>query len=38
MPSAELEILPGGGHAVWLDDPDRVATATKRFLAAADNE
>ena len=34
---AELEILPGGGHAVWLDDPDRVASETRTFLAAVDD-
>lgn len=36
IPGAELEILPGGGHAVWLGDPDQVATGTSRFLRAAD--
>ena len=32
LPNAELELLPGAGHAVWIDDPDHVATATRRFL------
>jgi 2-hydroxy-6-oxonona-2,4-dienedioate hydrolase len=34
MPTAELELLPGAGHAVWMDDPDHVAAATQAFLAA----
>ena len=38
IPGAELEIVPDGGHAVWIDEPDRVAARTKRFLAAAPNE
>lgn len=33
MPTAELELLPGAGHAVWMDDADHVATATRTFLA-----
>jgi len=33
LPNAELEFLPGAGHAVWIDDPDHVATATTQFLA-----
>ena len=36
--SAELEVVPGAGHAVWLDDPGLVANATTRFLAAANDE
>ena len=32
VPNAELELMPGAGHAVWIDDPDRAATATRRFL------
>jgi len=35
IPGAELEVMPGAGHAVWLDDPDWAAKATGRFLAAA---
>ena len=38
IPGAELEIVPDGGHAVWIDEPDRVAARTKRFLAATPNE
>lgn len=30
--NAELELLPGTGHAVWVDDPDHAATTTRRFL------
>jgi pimeloyl-ACP methyl ester carboxylesterase len=33
VPNAELELLPGAGHAVWIDDPDHVARATERFLS-----
>jgi pimeloyl-ACP methyl ester carboxylesterase len=36
IPGAELEVVPGAGHAVWLDDPERAAEATARFLAAGD--
>lgn len=32
LPNAELELLPGAGHAVWIDDPDHAATTTRRFL------
>ena len=35
VPGAELQVIPGG-HAVWLDDPDRVAAGTAAFLAAGD--
>lgn len=34
MPTAELELLPGAGHAVWMDDAALVASRTKAFLAA----
>ena len=33
LPSATLELLPGAGHAVWIDDPDHVGSVTARFLA-----
>lgn len=33
IPTAELEVLPGAGHAVWLDDPDHVAGAVRAFLS-----
>jgi pimeloyl-ACP methyl ester carboxylesterase len=29
---AELEVLPGAGHAPWLDAPDRAAEVVGRFL------
>ena len=29
---ATLELVPNAGHAPWIDDPDHVAAATKRFL------
>jgi pimeloyl-ACP methyl ester carboxylesterase len=34
MPAAELEIVPAGGHVVWLDDPARVGAAVSEFLSA----
>lgn len=35
IPSAQLEVMPGAGHAVWMDDPDHVAAAVRSFLTAA---
>lgn len=32
LPNAELELLLGVGHAVWIDDPDHAAATTRRFL------
>jgi len=32
LPNAALELVPGAGHAVWMDDPDRAAAATRTFL------
>lgn len=32
IPSAELELMPGAGHAVWMDDPEKAAAVTIRFL------
>ena len=36
IPGATLDVVDGGGHAVWLDDPDRVAVAVRQALAADD--
>ena len=33
LPNCELEIMPGAGHAVWLDDPVQVAKTTARWLS-----
>lgn len=33
IPNAKLELLPGTGHAVWMDDPDKTAEVTKSFLS-----
>jgi pimeloyl-ACP methyl ester carboxylesterase len=33
MPNAELEMLPGAGHAPWLDDPDHCAKTISTFLS-----
>jgi pimeloyl-ACP methyl ester carboxylesterase len=33
IPHAKLEVLPGAGHAPWLDDLDRCARLTSEFLA-----
>ena len=38
VPGAQLELIEGGGHAVWLDDPDGVADRVTRFLAVAADE
>ncbi len=32
IPGAELELLPGAGHAPWMDDAEHAATTTSRFL------
>jgi len=32
LPSAQLELMPGVGHAPWMDDPDHAATVVRRFL------
>ena len=32
LPDAELELMPGAGHAVWMDDAEFVATRVKKFL------
>ncbi len=32
LPNCELEIMPGAGHAVWLDDPVGAAKTTARWL------
>lgn len=32
LPNAELEPLPGVGHAVWVDDPDHAARITRGFF------
>lgn len=34
LPNAELELMPGAGHAVWIDDPDHVAARIGSFLRA----
>ena len=31
----ELELLPGAGHAPWMDDPARAAVATAEFLGGS---
>jgi pimeloyl-ACP methyl ester carboxylesterase len=32
IPKAELELVPGAGHALWIDDPDAAAAATGGFF------
>ena len=32
IPNAELELMPGAGHAVWIDDPERAAKTVVTFL------
>jgi len=34
LPDARLELVPGAGHAVWMDDPSGVASTVEAFLAA----
>jgi pimeloyl-ACP methyl ester carboxylesterase len=34
IPNAQLELLPGAGHAPWLDNPDQLASRVDRFLRA----
>jgi pimeloyl-ACP methyl ester carboxylesterase len=33
FPDAELELVPGAGHCVWIDDPDHAAMNARRFLS-----
>jgi pimeloyl-ACP methyl ester carboxylesterase len=33
MPRGELELVDGGGHLVWYDDPGRVGARVTQFLA-----
>ena len=35
VPHARLELLPQGGHAVWIDDPEHAASATASFLGGS---
>lgn len=35
IPGAELEIMPGAGHAPWLDDLDHASATTRRFFGDA---
>jgi 2-hydroxy-6-oxonona-2,4-dienedioate hydrolase len=34
MPRGELELIDGGGHLVWYDDPSRIGGRVARFLAS----
>jgi pimeloyl-ACP methyl ester carboxylesterase len=34
LPTATLEILPRGGHLLWLDDPVQAAQITVEFLGS----
>jgi pimeloyl-ACP methyl ester carboxylesterase len=33
IPSSQLEIMPGAGHAPWMDDPDYAAASVMRWLS-----
>ncbi len=35
LPNATLEVMPGAGHAPWMDDPDHVAQRIGAFLSPA---
>lgn len=37
LPNATLELMPGAGHAVWIDDPEHAAGVIKRFLSEFDD-
>jgi pimeloyl-ACP methyl ester carboxylesterase len=32
IPTATLELMPGAGHAVWIDDPDHAAGVVTKFI------
>lgn len=32
LPNVTLEMVPRAGHAPWVDEPDRAAASTRRFL------
>ena len=34
LPGAELQLIEGGGHLPWLDDPSQVGARVRGFLAA----
>lgn len=34
LPDAELELVPGAGHAPWIDEPERAAAFTRNVLSA----
>lgn len=34
MPDARIDVLPRGGHLVWLDDPDHAVAVTEAHLLA----
>jgi pimeloyl-ACP methyl ester carboxylesterase len=34
LPDAELELMPGAGHAVWMDDPENAAVTVRQFLGS----
>ena len=33
LPGGELQLVEGGGHVPWLDDPSQVGDHVSRFLA-----
>jgi pimeloyl-ACP methyl ester carboxylesterase len=35
LPNAELEVMPGAGHAPWMDDPDHVAARVRAFFVSS---
>ncbi len=37
LPNATLELMAEAGHAVWIDDPDHVAVAMKRFFSRSES-
>lgn len=38
IPTAQLELMPNAGHAVWIDDPIHTAQVVTSFLSARRNQ
>ena len=38
LPDATLELVPGAGHAPWVDEPDRTADFVRRSRASGPND
>lgn len=38
FPNAELQLMPGAGHAVWMDDAELAAETVRTFLSVEDGD